>query len=76
MITIGTENKTKINLLIDQWVIGAASATSYLNGLGSVVSCSKNTKKAAGWMGGQVKCTIAPMFLIPLVINARVRFLL
>jgi Transcriptional regulator, AbiEi antitoxin, Type IV TA system/Transcriptional regulator, AbiEi antitoxin N-terminal domain len=31
---MGTENKTKINRLIDQWVTGATSATSYLNDIG------------------------------------------
>jgi len=34
MITMGTENKTKINRLIDQWVTGAPSATSYLAAFG------------------------------------------
>ncbi|OIP88086.1 MAG: hypothetical protein AUK26_14565 [Syntrophaceae bacterium CG2_30_58_14] len=31
---MSTENKTKINRLIDQWVTGATSATSYLNDIG------------------------------------------
>jgi hypothetical protein len=31
---MGTETKTKINRLIDQWVTGATSATSYLNNIG------------------------------------------
>lgn len=34
MTTMGTGNKTKINRLIDQWVTGATSATSYLNDIG------------------------------------------
>jgi len=34
MTTMSTENKTKINRLIDQWVTGATSATSYLNDIG------------------------------------------
>ena len=33
-MTMGTETKTKINRLIDQWVTGATSATSYLNDIG------------------------------------------
>ena len=31
---MGTENKTKINRLVNQWTIGAPSATSYLGSSG------------------------------------------
>ncbi len=49
MITMGTENKTKINRLIDQWVTGATSATSYLNDIG--FSRELLTKyKNSGWL--------------------------
>jgi len=49
MITMGTENKTKINQLIDQWVTGATSATSYLNDIG--FSRELLTKyKNSGWL--------------------------
>jgi len=33
-MTMGTESKTKINRLINQWVVGAPSATSYLAAAG------------------------------------------
>jgi len=48
-MTMGTKNKTKINRLIDQWVSGATSATSYLSNIGFSRDLLVKYKKS-GWL--------------------------